>query len=192
MTIALLLLLAVVGAVLGSFAATLSVRMARNEQAIFGRSRCDTCERPLNWLETLPIIGFVRAGGVCSACGARIDPLHLVGEALGAMILPAAFLIAPLDRAPILAAAGYVLLASAIVDTRSQRLPDVLTAIIAALGLGLALETSVTSVWIGLCAAAVSLVVLEIARRAFLRLTGRAGLGWRCQVDRRRGDLAWT
>lgn len=81
-----------------------------------------------------------------------------------------------LKVALILALAG-VLLASSIVDMRSRRLPDPLTVAAAGLSLALAALDGWRQVAIGAAVAALSWLLLEGVRRAFLRRRGRPGLG---------------
>jgi leader peptidase (prepilin peptidase)/N-methyltransferase len=80
-------------------------------------------------------------------------------------------------RAVLVAALGLALLAASVADWRTLRLPDVLTAIAAGLSVALAATRSPSAAWLGLVAAAATVMVLEIARRAFRRLRGREGLG---------------
>lgn len=127
-----------VGAVVGSFAATAGLRLAGGLNPFAGRSQCDGCARTLGWSETLPFAGFVMAGGQCRACGSRIDIFHLAGEAIGAMAL--AMCLLTLQGQPAILTGGLCLLmlVSALIDLKTLRLPDLLTAGIALCGLGLA------------------------------------------------------
>jgi leader peptidase (prepilin peptidase) / N-methyltransferase len=167
-----------VGLCLGSFTATAAIRMTRAEQAVAGRSHCDTCGTPLSFSETLPVAAFVRLGGACGACGERIDPLHLVGELGGAAIVVSAVVVSPEPRAAVLVALGLALLATSIVDAKTHKLPDLFTVAIAVLGLVASFQRSTFFALTGLAAAAVAFVVLEAARRAFLALRGKPGLGF--------------
>jgi leader peptidase (prepilin peptidase)/N-methyltransferase len=175
---ALLGLGALVGLCLGSFAATAAIRMTRDEQAVAGRSHCDACGAPLTFVQTLPVAAFVRLGGSCGACGQRIDPVHLIGELGGAATVVSALTVSPAPRAAILIGLGLTLLAASIVDTKTHKLPDLFTGVIAVLGFGAALQRSVEAAFAGLAAAIVSFVVLEGVRRGFLALRGTPGLGF--------------
>jgi len=167
-----------VGACLGSYAATTAVRMARSEQAVAGRSRCDACGVALGFARTVPLVSYVGLGGACADCGGRIDPAHLVGEVGGAVIVLSALLVAPPVTAALLATLGLVLLTSALVDAKTQRLPDALTAAVALIGLILAAQRSMTDLAIGAVAAAITFVVFEAIRRGFLLSQGKPGLGF--------------
>ena len=159
---------ALCGLTLGSFCATYAVRTARAEQALTGRSRCDRCDQTLDMVDTLPVAGFLIRRGKCRHCGAKIDPLHLVGELGGAVILTMALVIAPPFRASLLAILALSLLTGALIDLRTQRLPDLLTLIVALCGLGLAVETGGDAVLQGFAAAVLSGIFL-----LGIRWTGR-------------------
>ena len=167
-----------VGLCLGSFAATAALRSAQGEQALAGRSRCDGCGVTLGFAHTTPVLSYVVLGGACADCGERIDPLHVVGEVAGGLILGASFYLTPWSRAVPLAALGLLLLASAIYDARTRKLPDRLTAGVAGLGAVLALEQSIAALWLGLIAAALAFGLLEGLRRGFLWARRKPGLGF--------------
>lgn len=167
-----------IGACLGSFAATLGLRMTRSQQAIFGRSACDGCGALLKFADTAPVVSYLWRRGACASCGVRIDPLHLVGEAAGAAVLVAAFVLAPIERSLLLAALGLALIVSAVVDAKTRRLPDAMTLILAGLGLGLDVEKSMAAVRTGPVAAVATFVVLETVRRVFAGVRGQQGLGF--------------
>lgn len=135
--------LPLIGACLGSFTATAALRLARGEQSLFGRSRCDSCGALLSFARTTPILAFVAARGACRDCGGAIDPAHLAGEIGGVAVMLAAMAVAPLGCSVLVLVVGLALLASALFDIRARRLPSALTLAIAAAGflVGVALET---------------------------------------------------
>jgi leader peptidase (prepilin peptidase)/N-methyltransferase len=167
-----------VGACAGSFAATAVVRAQRAEPFLRGRSHCDGCALSLGFAETLPVVSFAWLRGACPACGARIDPLHPVGEISGALIAASAVAGAPNARGALFAVLGLVLLASALTDARTRRLPDLLTLTIAALGLAAATLRGEAALITGLVASAAGFLILEGVRRGFLALRRRPGLGF--------------
>ena len=126
------------GAVIGSFCATAALRLASGETPWRGRSRCDGCARTLNWAETVPVAGYVRAGGRCATCGHGIDRFHLWGEGVGGVICAVSLVIAPSWQGAVIAALGLCLLAAALVDVKTLTLPDGLNLAIAVLSLVLA------------------------------------------------------
>lgn len=165
-----------IGACAGSFATTAALRSLRGEQALSGRSRCDGCGGPLGLAATVPVISYAVLRGACGRCGDRIDPAHPVGEVAGALIVGTAFWLVEPERAALIGLLGLVLLAAAIIDQRTQRLPDPLT--LAASLLALALATLNDRLLEGLAAAALAFALLEGLRRGFEILRRKPGLGF--------------
>ncbi|MFZ4607964.1 MAG: prepilin peptidase [Caulobacter sp.] len=164
------------GACGGSFAATAALRSLRGEQAVVGRSHCDGCGVTLGFAATTPILSYAAFGGACHHCQARIDPAHVTGEIVGAVVAATAFWCAPPAQATLISLMALVLLAASIIDQRTQRLPDILTLSVALLSLGLAALNG--QVLAGLVAGAVTFALLEGVRRGFLLRRGRSGLGF--------------
>lgn len=165
------------GAVVGSFAVTAGLRWARGEQALTGRSRCDACAAPLGFGATVPIVSYVRLGGMCACCRAPIHRGHLAGEVLGALAAALAFGMLPTAAALALTALSLTLIGAAAADLASRRLPDLTSVIVAALGLVLALERGLPALACGLVAAGLSGAVLLTLRRLFAMGRGEPGLG---------------
>lgn len=164
-----------VGACGGSFAATAALRTLRGEQAVAGRSHCDGCGVTLGAAATIPLFSYPALRGACTHCGGRIDPTHLAGEVAGAALGAGAFALLPPAFACLVLCLGLVLLAASIIDQRTQRLPDRLTLVVGLLCLGLALLAG--RLLEGLAAAAITFALLEVARQGYLRFRGRSGLG---------------
>jgi leader peptidase (prepilin peptidase)/N-methyltransferase len=172
-----ILLGALFGLVIGSFAATVVVRMPRDRSALAGRSACDGCGRTLKAWELLPLASYVAARGKCRTCGAAIDPIHPQIEIAAALI--GALSAALLQPLPALIAAlfGWTLLVLAALDLRHFWLPD---RIVLPLGLtGLAVNAAdigpgIVSAAIG---AAAGFGVLWAVGAAYHALRKRRGLG---------------
>jgi leader peptidase (prepilin peptidase) / N-methyltransferase len=167
----------VAGLTLGSFAVTFGLRLCRGESAWRGRSRCDACGHTLGFAQTLPVVSFVALSGACTACRARIDPIHLAGEVAGAAIAMSAILATTPFRAGLLAALGLTLIAAVTVDWKQQRLPDRLTGIVAGLAAAAALSVSGAALGVGLAAAGITVGILLGLRALGVRLRGDPGLG---------------
>ena len=131
----LLLAGAVLGAIVGSFVATLLIRWPHGQSAMGGRSRCDGCGEALGAAELVPIVSYLVQRGRCRRCGARIDAKHVAVELAGALIGAAAAVAHPLPLALVTAAFGWWLLAAAALDAEEHWLPDVLTLPLVPLGL---------------------------------------------------------
>lgn len=165
------------GLALGSFAVTAAVRFERAGGAQPPRSACDHCAAPLGFVETLPVVSYLRQGGACRACGGAIDPIHLAGEVAGCAILVSVIFVGDPWRALLLAALGLILIASAAIDWRTQRLPDRLTLAMAGLSAALAWTASPSRVLEGLVAAGLTLAILLGLRAVRGRFAADPGLG---------------
>ncbi len=170
-------LAAVPGLILGSYAVTAGLRLARGEGASLGRSRCDACAAPLGFAETAPVVSYLALRGACRRCGAGIDATHLAGEVAGAVVVVSAVWAAEPLRAAPLAVLGLVLICAAAVDVRVRRLPDPLTFATAVLAALLAAEAGWPRLVEGAVAAAVTIGVLLAVRALARRRGGRDGLG---------------
>ena len=74
---------AVVGGSLASFAGVVAVRGWSG--AVRGRSHCDTCGRVLGWAELVPVASFLALWGRCRSCRASIGRSALIGEVAGVL-----------------------------------------------------------------------------------------------------------
>ncbi|MDR7556456.1 MAG: prepilin peptidase [Armatimonadota bacterium] len=83
-------LLAVLGAVLGSFANVLIYRLPRDESIVTPGSRCPTCGTPIRPWDNIPILSYVVLRGRCRACGRPISLRYLVVEVVMAILTVAA------------------------------------------------------------------------------------------------------
>jgi leader peptidase (prepilin peptidase)/N-methyltransferase len=172
-------LAALFGLALGSYAVTAGLRFARGEPSSQGRSHCDACDRTLGFVETLPVFSFVATSGRCRTCRGTIDPTHLAGELAGAVIVGTAFMTADPVRGLLSGVLGLVLLTSAVIDWKIGRLPDLLTTVVAGAGAGLAVQTSMEALTVGVASSIVTMLALlglRFARRAFRKDPG-LGLG---------------
>lgn len=166
------------GSILGSACATAALRSTHGESFVFGRSRCDGCGMALGFAATIPLVSYAHARGACSRCRKRIDPLHFVGELAGAVIVSAAFQAVTTPRALLICLLGFCLLATSVIDARTQRLPDLFTIVAACIGVVLASTAGAERALIDMSAAAVTFAVLQTLRVFFRRRTGDPGLGF--------------
>lgn len=72
----------VLGAVFASFLGCMGWRMSRGESVVKGRSHCDTCGHTLSWRDLIPIISFFARKGRCAYCKQPIPVSSLYGELL--------------------------------------------------------------------------------------------------------------
>lgn len=81
-------LFGMLGASVSSFLSVV-IERGKTGESINGRSHC-ACGRKLHWYENVPIIGWLRIGGVAKCCGAKLPVSYLMGEVLGFVIGAAA------------------------------------------------------------------------------------------------------
>ncbi len=165
---------AALGAVIGSYLATLLARADMDDDRRKARrSSCDGCGRQLRWFELAPVLGFVILRGRCRTCGAPIAGAQLVIEAGCGALAAAAFL----AGLPLLAPLGWMVLALAFFDARHLWLPDRL---VAALALAALVAPPWTEDWgwhMRLTGGALGFATLWVVARVYRQIRGREGLG---------------
>ncbi|WP_353205414.1 A24 family peptidase [Sphingomonas sp.] len=170
-------LLGVLGAVIGSFLATLVVRWGEERSVLRGRSQCDACHAPLRARDLIPLLSAAVARGRCRMCGARIDARHWQIE-LGCVfvgVLAGIAVPGPVGLAG--AVFGWLLLTLAALDLAYFVLPNVVTTTLAVGGLAtgwLGVEPSVQDRLIG---GAGGFAVLWLIGEGYRLLRKRDGLG---------------
>lgn len=168
----------VAGMAVGSFVGTSAMRRARGAAMFEGRSACDSCGRGLSYLETVPVVSFLSLRGKCATCGHRIDPSHFIGEVGGGLVAVAGLAVGEPGKSAILVALGMILIAITVVDLKSLRIPNILTAgvwITCAVRLMLLPKLSIA---VGFAAAAATAATLQGVRVYGRAKTGREGLGF--------------
>ena len=84
MVVATTAFVALLGAAFGSFAGVVAARGFR--ASLVGRSRCDSCDRSLNWYELIPIASYPVLRGRCRTCRAPVGLRVYAWEVGGALI----------------------------------------------------------------------------------------------------------
>lgn len=167
---------AVLGLLVGSYVATLTLRWPQGRSAATGRSACDGCGRTLAWYELVPLLSFAALRGRCRTCGARIDRRHPTIEAAAALIGAAALGLHP-DASGLLGAAfGWALLTLAVLDAEHFWLPDAITLPLAGAGLALGLNFDPPFVH-RLIGAVAGYGVLTAIASLYRSARGREGMG---------------
>ncbi len=72
MSVAIGSVVAIIGAILGSFLGVVVTRYGTREGFVSGRSRCDACRKNIAWYDNIPLISFILLRGRCRHCGANI------------------------------------------------------------------------------------------------------------------------
>jgi prepilin signal peptidase PulO-like enzyme (type II secretory pathway) len=145
------ILLFCLGLALGSFLHVLASRydperfiLTRN--TLGGRSYCPNCRKTLAWYELIPLVSFLVQQGRCRSCGAKLEWSYFWVELVSGLIV--AF--APLPWTIVF----LVLLLITLIDLRLQIIPDELTVVLIALGIGLTAFMGQPSPWTNHLAAA--------------------------------------
>jgi len=83
----------VIGAFIGSFLNLVSDRLPRGQKIIFGRSKCDFCNKSLKPKNLFPIFSFLFQKGKCSFCKKKLSYYYPISEILsGVLIMIAGYL----------------------------------------------------------------------------------------------------
>lgn len=122
-----------IGLALGSFGTVLITRLPAG-QSIGGRSRCPRCKKNLRWFDLIPVLSYVVLAGRCSRCGKTIPELYPLVELGSAAVFLGAALYHRTDPVAAVTSALIVwaLLLMSIIDAKHRRIPDMLTAVVAA------------------------------------------------------------
>ncbi|MDB5684055.1 MAG: hypothetical protein JWM75_1753 [Sphingomonas bacterium] len=166
----------VLGAIVGSFLATLIVRWPAGE-GVGGRSRCDGCGAAIPAAALVPLLSFVALRGRCRSCAAPIDWRHPMIEAAAAAIGAVALLLAPGAAGLAGALFGWILLALALLDLEHLWLPDRLTATLAGAGLATGIAGLAPALGERLWGGVAGYAALALIGAGYARLRGRVGLG---------------
>ncbi|MFC0266929.1 prepilin peptidase [Kushneria aurantia] len=203
MTPLLLLLVAALGLVLGSFVnvviARLPVMIARDWRAqaretlslsaenevnetfnlAVPRSHCPHCRTPIAWHDNLPLLGYLKRRGRCAGCGSRISVQYPLVE-LAAMGLALWLTLAQgvsVESAALLGGC-LTLLALAVIDLHTRLLPDALTLPLLWAGLLYQLIWQPQALSAAVVGAAAGYLFCWSFYWLFRLMTGREGMGY--------------
>ncbi|MFM9851250.1 MAG: prepilin peptidase [Sphingomonadaceae bacterium] len=128
---------ALLGAIIGSFVATLIIRWPAGKSVASGRSCCDHCGAPIAIADLVPLVSFAMLRGRSRCCGQSINARHVWTEVACALIGGIALAIAPGWEGIAGALFGWILLALAVLDADHFWLPDALTLPLGVVGLAI-------------------------------------------------------
>ncbi|MGN6830278.1 prepilin peptidase [Paucibacter sp. M5-1] len=143
------------------------------------RSRCPQCGHQLTWHENLPLIGWLRLGGRCSACKTRISARYPIIELLTGLLFAAIgwrFGAQPVSL--MWCAFAACLLALAAIDWDTTLLPDSLNQPLLWAGLLAALLGWTIALDQALIGALVGYLSLWSVYWLFKLTTGKEGMGY--------------
>ncbi|HVW66519.1 MAG TPA: prepilin peptidase [Candidatus Peribacteraceae bacterium] len=121
----------VLGAAFGSFGNVLILRMPKNE-SVNGRSHCPHCGHILSAWELIPILSFLFLRGRCKSCGKPIAWQYPLVELVAGLFFVLAgwwsnFLV---PESILLGLVFWAMLLIAMIDARTQMIPDAFTVIL--------------------------------------------------------------
>lgn len=169
--------LGILGAVIGSFLATLVIRWPQDRSVLKGRSHCDGCDVVLAPRDLIPLFSAALARGRCRHCAAPIDPVHWQIEFAALGIGVVAGLVVPGPAALAGSVFGWLLLTLAALDVTEFWLPDRLNLTLALAGLAagaIGIEPELAERLIGGVGGFGALWLIGFG---YKRLRGREGLG---------------
>jgi leader peptidase (prepilin peptidase)/N-methyltransferase len=155
-----------------------AAEMPERFNLVVPRSRCPSCGHQITALENVPILSYLFLRGRCSECGTRISIQYPLIEALSGAL---AFVVAwhygwgwPLLGVLMFT---WALIALAVIDLRTQYLPDVITLPLLWLGLLANYQGLFTSLESAVLGAVVGYLSLWTIYHVFKLLTGKEGMG---------------
>ena len=185
---------ALLGACVGSFLNVVAWRLPREESVVLPPSHCPLCGSRLRWFENVPLLSWLLLRARCAHCGAPISCRYPLVELLSAGLWVAALLAQPSAMGPnpqpwLLAAAGWLLLSwllpLVLIDLDRLWLPEPLCriglllglAVTAVIGFEQGSDTGRELLFHHLVAAGVALVGFESVSALAHKAIGRPALG---------------
>jgi leader peptidase (prepilin peptidase) / N-methyltransferase len=113
------------GLIFGSYLTVVVHRVPRGESLVRPRSRCPFCGTQVRSVDNIPVVSWLILRGRCHACGERISPVYpLLELASGALFVGAALRFADPFVAALIAPFTAVLVAIAVIDVRTKKIPN--------------------------------------------------------------------
>jgi prepilin signal peptidase PulO-like enzyme (type II secretory pathway) len=78
---------------IGSFINLAADRLPRGESVLHPRSHCRACGRQLNFVDLIPVFGYVIRSGRCATCGTAIGVAAPLVEGISGALMAAAVLL---------------------------------------------------------------------------------------------------
>ncbi|MBI3091262.1 MAG: prepilin peptidase [Candidatus Tectomicrobia bacterium] len=121
-------MVALVGAIFGSFANVCIHRLPRRLSVVRPGSHCPHCGAAVRWFDNLPVLSYLLLRGRCRSCGSRISPRYPLVEALSALLFLLLWWEIGWSRElPAYLALFEALLIISFIDLEHQIIPDVIS-----------------------------------------------------------------
>lgn len=128
--------LALVGATIGSFINVVIYRLPNRQSLIFPSSHCLSCGERLGFLDLVPVLSYLLLRGRCRHCGKRFSPRYALVEAAGAALAVAAVYYYGLTPYALgVFVAGCALMVAFFIDLDHMIIPDQVPVILVAVGI---------------------------------------------------------
>lgn len=167
-----------VGLMIGSFLNVCIARLPKGESIVTPPSTCPRCGRLIHWRDNIPIVSYLMLGGKCRACALPISVRYPLVEAATAALFVVQAMAEPSPGVHLASRLVFtaLLVALAVTDLETFRLPNPLTLGGVTVGLGFALFTfpGVVDAAIG---AALGAGILFLIRWGWHRATGTDAMG---------------
>jgi len=154
------------GAVMGSFLNVCVYRIPAGQSVVHPRSRCPSCKQPIAWRDNVPIISWLVLRGRCRWCLQPISVQYPLVEAIVALLWAVSVIVwGPSAKAVTAGALGTILLGIALVNGKTNLIPDEFTLAGLVIGLGLSLTGGQQAFISALIGAAAGFALLWIIDR---------------------------
>jgi leader peptidase (prepilin peptidase)/N-methyltransferase len=166
------------GLMVGSFLNVCIARLPRGESIVTPPSTCPKCRRLIPWRDNIPVVSYLLLKGKCRQCAAPISARYPVVEVVTAIAFVVQALMEPTVGAHLASrlVLTALLIALAVTDAETFRLPNPLTygGLVIALGLSVVAPPGVVDAVLG---ALLGGGILLAIRWAWLRATGTDAMG---------------
>lgn len=178
-----------VGLLIGSFLGVCIDRIPRGETVVYGRSRCNYCDKTLLARDMVPLLSFALLKGRCRFCGEKLSLRYPLIELLTGLVFLTPYLLFGLSVKTILICLlGAALVVVAFIDHDTGMIPDRLHVFLLLLGIAAAFfdrEIPLTDRLIGFFIISVPMLVVACVASGFgggdIKLCAVCGLflGWK-------------
>lgn len=115
----------VLGALFGSFANVLILRLPKNQNIAFPRSYCFECKKQIPWYLNIPLITYLFLLGKTKCCNKQLNPQYIIVELLMAFLFLVNYLNFNLNQAIILNILFFITVVIIFIDFNERIIFDI-------------------------------------------------------------------